>query len=1558
MTDAVWLEDGIARDVARLASSILEQWDADLRLVNTRSFEGSPWRLLLDGDEVAVLTTTLGRPVFASYVPTDDGDGDGVPAREDAFPLDVAASLDSDGDGSPDAWNDGYGQADSTTGLTIDAFPYDSACQLPEHARADDPDTCDIANGVPAYTPDRIEIDDDGVVYLLSSENEKIFRWSLVEDYHLNPIAVGPGVVEIAYSPVNGRLYTAYDRAGIRQIDPADPSLAEQPFAASGQTLALQTVGAYVFAVVPGNVQRTFAPDGTPAYSSYSISASKEITWSAANSRIYYVPDSYTPRQIYARQIDASTGSLGGYYQTPYGSSNALHGPVRVSPDGARMVEGSGHVYDAISMQPLQTLPIDFDAAQWLDDGSGALVTLRGDGAGGSVLEQWGPDLRLENVQDFPGDPLRLLLFGDEVAVVTEVGGQPAFASYTRSDDGDADGVPNDEDAFPFDPAAALDSDGDGYPDAWNDGRDESDSTTGLTLDAFPFDVECQLPEHARPGDPAACDYVHGVPAYTPVDTEIDEDGVLYFLSGENERVDRWSLVEGYYLKPIHIGPAARQIAWSSENGRLYVSYQSGTIHQIDVSNPALAEQDFASTPDYSMSLQAAGRFLVSIDRRSHNVFAPDGTPVSSVPRYPYSFHIAWSEANARIYYFRDGSSPNDLYWEQIDPVTGAIGDAMETPYHGDYVIRPPIRVSPDGARVILGSGDVYDALSLEILDSLPIEFDAAQWLDDGSGALVTLRDDGAGASRLEQWDADLRLENLQAFEGTPLRALLFDDEVAIVTMIDGRPVVSLYVPTDDGDGDGVPSSEDAFPLDPAASVDSDNDGAPDAWNDGYGEADSTTGLVLDAFPFDSACQLPEHALPDDPLTCDIANAVPPYAPDRIEIDEEGVIYLLSVENEQIYRWSLAEGYHLNPISTGRDVRQIAYSAPNHRLYTAYESGEIRQIDLADPALREQAFGATPQANLGLQTAGAFVVAVDPSGAWDSHHTFAPDGTPISSVEWNYLSRDIAWSEVNARIYYFRDSSSPNDLYWEQIDPVTGEIGDAMETPYHGDYTIRPPIRVSPDGTRVILGSGDVYDAHSLEILESLPIEFDAAQWLDDGSGALVTLRGDGAGGSLLEQWDANLRLENIQAFPGDPLRLLLFGDEVAVVTEVGGQPAFARYTRNDDGDGDGVPSREDAFPLDPAASVDSDHDGAPDAWNDGYGEADSTTGLVLDAFPFDSACQLPEDALPHDPLTLRHRQCRAFLRAGPHRDRRGRGDLPPQRGERADLPLVPGRGLSPEPDPHRARRATVRLLGAERSPLHGVRQERGDPSDRSGGPIAVRAGLRPDAGCQPGPADRRRVRRGVRRHPPQLRARRNARLVWRERNTPGRSSGARSTRASTTSGTGLSPNDLYWQQIDPVTGELGGSLESPYHGVYTIRPPIRVSADGAYVLLGSGDLYDAISLEVVSSLPYWIEDADYGEELLVTIREDTVGDTIVEQWSAAWNLYGRQTLPGAPLRLLRHGDRYVVVTQLGGQPSFHDYVPSDDGDGDGVANAEDAFPTRPGGLRRPRRRRRPRRLE
>ena len=65
-----------------------------------------------------------------------------------------------------------------------------------------------------------------------------------------------------------------------------------------------------------------------------------------------------------------------------------------------------------------------------------------------------------------------------------------------------------------------------------------------------------------------------------------------------------------------------------------------------------------------------------------------------------------------------------------------------------------------------------------------------------------------------------------------------------------------------------------------------------------------------------------------------------------------------------------------------------------------------------------------------------------------------------------------------------------------------------------------------------------------------------------------------------------------------------------------------------DDADGDLVSDDDDAFPDDPAASIDSDGDGAPDEWS-AYASDDEidASHLQLDAFLFDPAASVDSDS-------------------------------------------------------------------------------------------------------------------------------------------------------------------------------------------------------------------------------------------------------------------------------------------------------------------------------------------
>ena len=64
--------------------------------------------------------TKIFDPKSLAFRLDDDMDGDWVPDHEDAFPDDVSASVDTDGDGMPDDWNPGYSARDSESGLVLD----------------------------------------------------------------------------------------------------------------------------------------------------------------------------------------------------------------------------------------------------------------------------------------------------------------------------------------------------------------------------------------------------------------------------------------------------------------------------------------------------------------------------------------------------------------------------------------------------------------------------------------------------------------------------------------------------------------------------------------------------------------------------------------------------------------------------------------------------------------------------------------------------------------------------------------------------------------------------------------------------------------------------------------------------------------------------------------------------------------------------------------------------------------------------------------------------------------------------------------------------------------------------------------------------------------------------------------------------------------------------------------------------------------------------------------------------------------------------------------------
>jgi hypothetical protein len=1384
----------------------------------------------------------------------------------------------------------------------------------------------EVTSELPDYVPEQVVHDGQDTVYLLNAANNLVFRWSIADERYLDAIAIGTGGLppsHMAYSTSQERLYLGYGSGAIQYIDTSAQSVVEVSFGNTALGVrGLAAVGNFVLAQDDDGAWGThyiFDSAGTITHQLDWNYYSREYAWDEVTSRVYFFRDDTSPNDLHYEVIDQASGQITDEGETPYHGSYAIEPPIRVSADGEHVLLGSGDLYHQSDLTWAGSLGQSITDARWLADGS--IVTLTTSGNQTTLRRLGGAPLTSLEQLTYDGTALRIVGSDTGMAVLVVDDGTVQFHSYVPNDDSDGDGVTNGDDAFPLDPAASVDTDHDGHPDAWNPGMGEDDSTTGLVLDAYPQDSACNLPQH---GDGVNCDYGATIPDYVP-DQVVSDGDTIYLLSSGNRRVYRWSTATASYLNPYVVGIdqgfsvlVPQHMTYSSSQQRLYLGYSTGAIQYIDTSAPNGAEVPFGNTALSVGGLVAVGNFLLAQDFSgawaTHYVFNAAGTITDQLDWNYYSRELAWDPVYSRVYFFRDDTSPNDLHYEVINQASGQITDSGETPYHGSYAIEPPIRVSVDGQYVLLGSGDLYRQSDLNWVGALGQAITDARWLADDS--IVTLTTAGNQSTLRRLSDSLVNLEQL-SFSGVGLRVVGSDSGMVVLVIDDGTVQFHAYVPNDDSDGDGVPNTQDDFPLDPAASVDTDHDGYPDAWNPGMSQDDSTTGLVLDAYPNDSACYLQEHG---DGVNCDYGATVPNFVPDQVLSDGD-TIYLLSSGNRRVYRWSIASGHYLNPYVIGIDQGfsvlvpdHMAYSSSQERLYLGYSSGAIRYIDTGAPNGAETAFANTALGVGGLAAVGNFLLAQDFSGAWATHYIFNAAGTITHQLDWNYYSREYAWDPVYSRVYFFRDDTSPNDLHYEVINQASGQITDAAETPYHGSYSIEPPIRVSADGQHVLLGSGDLYNQSDLSWAGSLGQEITDARWLADGS--IVTLTTSGNQTTLRRLSDTLVNLEQL-SYSGVGLRVVGSDSGMVVLVIDNGTVQFHTYTPNDDSDGDGVLNSEDAFPLDPAASVDTDHDGYPDAWNAGMSEDDSTTGLTLDAYPDDSACYLPEhgDGSNCDyGATVPNYVPDQVLSDGDTIYLLSSGNRRVYRWSIATgaylNPYVIGidQGFNILVPEHMAYSSGQQRLylgyntGAiqyiDTSAPHGAETAFANTAMGVGGLAAVGNFLLAQDGSGAWGTHYIFNAAGATTH----------QLDWnyysREYAWDPVNSRVYFFRDD------FGPNDLHFEVINQGSGQITDEGETPYHGDYSIEPPIRVSPDGEHVLLGSGDVYDQSDLSWSGSLGQPIADAAWTDNLLVDIDASALLEIRDADTRDVLTSY---QYSGQPIRLVfGQADAYLVQLQNG----------------------------------------------
>lgn len=285
----------------------------------------------------------------------------------------------------------------------------------------------------------------------------------------------------------------------------------------------------------------------------------------------------------------------------------------------------------------------------------------------------------------------------------------------------------------------------------------------------------------------------------------------------------------------------------------------------------------------------------------------------------------------------------------------------------------------------------------------------------------------------------------------------------------------------------------------------------------------------------------PTPASPPDPATL-------LYLPDRIFRSNSGIIHLFSATHKAIFRWDPSTQSYLGTIPLlGPTV--VAYSPAHDAIYTGYGSRVVRRIDASAPEPREDMFGILRNPPLEMVATGIhlFTAADDwsrtPRGEYGYYEILGPDGATTSWDSTMSYQTKFYWNDLQRELYFATQKTTASYL---SAYPVTA-AGDldtlnrrGSNWAYQSDnFHYANPVLPSPDGSRLVLGSGLVVARSDLQRLS-----YGVGQFLDGAwDGDNLVLLNDYGSTAVSVRSGPTLAYAKGEFIPGSPLKVVPLGD-------------------------------------------------------------------------------------------------------------------------------------------------------------------------------------------------------------------------------------------------------------------------------------------------------------------------------------------------------------------------------------------------------------------------------
>jgi hypothetical protein len=141
------------------------------------------------------------------------------------------------------------------------------------------------------------------------------------------------------------------------------------------------------------------------------------------------------------------------------------------------------------------------------------------------------------------------------------------------------------------------------------------------------------------------------------------------------------------------------------------------------------------------------------------------------------------------MYYFDDGSSPDNLYYETITPPTAISDRVTDYTNWGSEIAKYPIRVDPLCNYVVTGSGQLYYAATAGLATTLIEQPVDVAW--NGSDMYDILPGTTPDTALIHRFDAAYTINASAVTVGSPQRLLSYGGYLYAVTSVDSHTLIT-----------------------------------------------------------------------------------------------------------------------------------------------------------------------------------------------------------------------------------------------------------------------------------------------------------------------------------------------------------------------------------------------------------------------------------------------------------------------------------------------------------------------------------------------------------------------------------------------------------------------------------------------------------------------------------------------------------------------------------------------------------------------------------------------